>query len=1300
MRFRSKKQAFAQRMFKLTGKLLAVFVAVSLTTAASPGILNAQQGYWIWTPQQDARQAQVGSCHFRKKFTLDRAEAVEMIAAADDRFIVYMNGKRVGSGSNADKLTKIDLTTYATDGENIIAVHVINSQGDTAAFACQIRVRQQGRSKDQWIASNSTWKTLINPNPLWHTLHFGDKTWDNAVELGPIGSTAPWDNSRMASSKPETITVSTQTPTAESTDLKTAKKRSRFQVPDDFKVRKLLDDEHGSYIAMEFNEFGQLYLSKERGGLLLVDFNERDKTGKPAVKTFTDEVNSCQGILPLNGSVFVIGYGKDGAALYKLDDDDRNGEADKVETICRFKGEPGEHGPHGLVLGADGMLYISVGNASGLDEEIDQSSPARHFYDADLIPRQEDRAGHAAGIKAPGGTIVRVSLDGSKKEIVASGVRNAYDLAINAYGEMFFHDSDMEADTGTPWYRPTQVYQVSAGADYGWRSGWAKFPYYYIDCAEGICDTGRGSPSGGVIYDHVTFPLRYHGALFLADWSEGRILACSLTRQGAGYQAEYQTFLKAQPLTVTDLSIGPDGSLYFCTGGRDTQGAVYRVSWEGGVPESMLDFSSALAKLVRQPQPQSPWARQQLAKLKIEMGDEWKPTLHGIIDEPRNNANYRCRAIDLLNIYGPVPKLAMLKKLTFDEAELVRAKATFLLGMQPRDQVQDTLIEMLRDESALVRTTAANSIQRIGATPDWQALQPLLISIDPLEQLAARKVLETIPLESWREDILMTENQKLFCQGALAMMIAKPSLENSYSVLARASEFLNGFVSDSRFLDMLRIMELALVRGNVDPAHVNRLTARMANEFPAGSGVLNRELSRIIAYLNAVEATDRLVEYIDNHPNSAMDKLQVVLNFQGFASEFSSEQRLASIKFLEQAVAQTEDIGQRQYAETALESFCKYIRDDEIDQILANGAQWPTAALNTFYRLPDSDLTDEQVTWLIEMDRGLNDREDHIAENAKLGIVALLGERGNDEAHAYLREIWRGLPLRRNDIAMGLAQKPEGENWNCLVEGLTDIGDDTAQEVIKQLRTVNRRPVEPNRYRELIILAYRLRDEGGMTAISLLEHWTGEQIHLPNATWRQATKAWAEWFEMQYPESEPVNFESIDSDGKHSISEYLDFIEQNRYAANLEKGKHLFSQANCADCHRFDKQGETLGPDLTSLAKRFSKRETLESILFPSKTISDQYRAHKILTIDGEQFTGMMSKAADGAYIVVQSDGEKVRIPEDSVDDIAVGEMSAMPNGLFDKMSVKDVNDLMAYLYKDEPLRYAEETSSQTDTKR
>ena len=62
----------------------------------------------------------------------------------------------------------------------------------------------------------------------------------------------------------------------------------------------------------------------------------------------------------------------------------------------------------------------------------------------------------------------------------------------------------------------------------------------------------------------------------------------------------------------------------------------------------------------------------------------------------------------------------------------------------------------------------------------------------------------------------------------------------------------------------------------------------------------------------------------------------------------------------------------------------------------------------------------------------------------------------------------------------------------------------------------------------------------------------------------------------------------------------------------------MFAAANCYACHHFAGDGGAVGPDLTGLAGRFSPRDILESVLEPSKVISDQYAASVITTTTGK----------------------------------------------------------------------------------
>ena len=54
-----------------------------------------------------------------------------------------------------------------------------------------------------------------------------------------------------------------------------------------------------------------------------------------------------------------------------------------------------------------------------------------------------------------------------------------------------------------------------------------------------------------------------------------------LTPEGGGYHAEREELLSGAGLPLTDLIIGKDGAMYFLTGGRRTESALWRVTYTG-----------------------------------------------------------------------------------------------------------------------------------------------------------------------------------------------------------------------------------------------------------------------------------------------------------------------------------------------------------------------------------------------------------------------------------------------------------------------------------------------------------------------------------------------------------------------------------------------------------------------------------------------------------------------------------------------------------------------------------------------
>jgi len=136
-------------------------------------------------------------------------------------------------------------------------------------------------------------------------------------------------------------------------------------------------------------------------------------------------------------------------------------------------------------------------------------------------------------------------------------------------------------------------------------------------------------------------------------------------------------------------------------------------------------------------------------------------------------------------------------------------------------------------------------------------------------------------------------------------------------------------------------------------------------------------------------------------------------------------------------------------------------------------------------------------------------------------------------------------------------------------------------------------------------------------------------------------------------------------------------------ARDFNNGKVMFAAAQCASCHRFDGAGGATGPDLSNVAGRFSIKDLSESLVVPSKVVSDQYRGSVILTNSGTLVAGRVVNEQDGLLTVVTDpfDATKVlKIKKDDIDQIRPSPTSLMPENLLDKLNGDEVLDLIAYM--------------------
>ncbi|MFT4541800.1 MAG: putative heme-binding domain-containing protein [Planctomycetota bacterium] len=132
---------------------------------------------------------------------------------------------------------------------------------------------------------------------------------------------------------------------------------------------------------------------------------------------------------------------------------------------------------------------------------------------------------------------------------------------------------------------------------------------------------------------------------------------------------------------------------------------------------------------------------------------------------------------------------------------------------------------------------------------------------------------------------------------------------------------------------------------------------------------------------------------------------------------------------------------------------------------------------------------------------------------------------------------------------------------------------------------------------------------------------------------------------------------------------------------DYDRGRNLFHAASCSTCHRLNGEGGAIGPDLTTVANKFSLADMLESIIEPSKVISDQYDSHMVLGKDGEVVEGLLVEDGDEVSVYQKDPGSApVVFQRSDIEAIKSSAVSQMPAALVNGMNTEELQDLLAYM--------------------
>lgn len=631
--------------------------------------------------------------------------------------------------------------------------------------------------------------------------------------------------------------------------------------------------------------------------------------------------------------------------FYKLEDTDGDDVMDTIERIQRYTANGmGDHGPHAIRRGPDGSVTFLVGNNTYVgalspdgqvnDDVVDkESSPNWHnVEERQFLPQYNDpRFGNSTRIGVHA-TVWRL-LPSNQYSLFFSGMRNPYDFAYNLAGEAFTFDSDMEWDVNAPWYREVRTIHMTPGGDAGYRNGTGKFQDEYFDTIPALRHTRRGSPVGVEFYQSYAYPPQFFDNLFEADWSRGRLLYTALTPSGATYtgREDLAEFVHGEPMPITDLEIGPDGNLYFTTGGGPGQGGLYKVSWIGTKP-AVPDMSGILA-VVRQPQPLSSWGWAAIEAAKASMGMAFGQELERLARSAAAVPQDRLRAVLELQRHGVPPSPDLLRALMKDRSPDVRAAAVYVAGVQGGDQARTIAAGALKDAHPLVQRRAAEAIVRQGLDRRRPSFAPvadvyaLLRSPDRFVRYSGRLALEHTPRGEWVKLVLAETNVVALTEGLLAMANTmeedraqselRPVFEKLLTLMQRTS------LPPAEKIRVLRTFQVAASQlpGGVDPEIRKQVHAALIRQVPAappagtwvectnGTGpaarcaqyLLAHHLAKVLAYTGEPDVIGRILAILPKGDEDQPGQIDLMYALRVVDRGWTSEQKQQAIDWFAKA---------------------------------------------------------------------------------------------------------------------------------------------------------------------------------------------------------------------------------------------------------------------------------------------------------------------------------------------------------------------------------------------------------------
>jgi putative heme-binding domain-containing protein len=172
-----------------------------------------------------------------------------------------------------------------------------------------------------------------------------------------------------------------------------------------------------------------------------------------------------------------------------------------------------------------------------------------------------------------------------------------------------------------------------------------------------------------------------------------------------------------------------------------------------------------------------------------------------------------------------------------------------------------------------------------------------------------------------------------------------------------------------------------------------------------------------------------------------------------------------------------------------------------------------------------------------------------------------------------------------------------------------------------------------------------------------------------------------------YDEVDGIILASTDRTVRVQASQYFQSDNRHTYSipsiaklkADPENGKLVF-EGKCATCHKVGSGGKNIGPELTTIGKKFDKEAIADAVVNPSAGIVFGYEAWTINTKDGQSYFGFLVGDSEKVVVIKDVGGTVRTIAVSDITSRQKAEKSLMPDASALDMNDQELADVIGYL--------------------